>query len=84
MGADLVFAQSFTQLMGDPLDEATRIDKDQRRPMGLHLGDNFLVDLGPHLMGSDGAELLVGKLNPQIHVPLVTHVDDFTIRPGVG
>ena len=70
--------------MGDPLDEAPRIDKDEGRPMGLDLGDNFLVDLAPHLMGSDSAELLVGKLNSQIHVPLVTHVDDLAVRLAVG
>src|SRR5262249_40766062 len=84
MSADLIFAEPLAQLMSDPLDEAPRIDKDQGRPMGLHLGDNFLVDFVPHLMRSDGAVFWAG--NPTRHSipPLVPDVDDSTIRPGIG
>src|SRR5262245_56829215 len=45
VSADLIFTESLAQLMSDPLDEAPSIDKDQGRPMGLHLGGDFLIDL---------------------------------------
>ena len=84
MSADLVFAQSLAELVGHPLDETPSVDKYKSSPVGLHLGDDLLIDLGPHLMRGDGAEFLVGKLDPQIQFALVPHIDDLAVRLAGG
>ena len=35
-----------------------------------------VVDLGPHLVGGDGAQLVVGNLDGEIHGAAVADVDD--------
>ena len=76
VGGHLALAQPLAQLMGNAFDEAAGVDEDDRRPMGLHLGNDPLVDLVPQLVGRDRPQLLVWDVDGEVHRPPMADVDD--------
>ena len=71
-----VLAEPLGQVMRDALGEPARVDEDQGGAvLADQLGD-AVVDLAPHLVGGDRAELVARDLDRQIHRAAVADVDD--------
>ncbi|HEX5517252.1 MAG TPA: hypothetical protein VFX32_06610 [Pseudolabrys sp.] len=79
MRADLALAQPFSQLVRYALDQATRIDEDQGRAVGLDLFDELVVNGRPDILANDRSKLLIRNFNTKIHVAAVADVDDRAI-----
>ena len=68
-------ADAFAQMKRHALRQAPRVDEDQRRAMlQRQLGD-AVVNLAPHFVAGDGAELRRRNLDRQIELAAVTNVD---------
>src|SRR5688500_5116668 len=76
MRGDAVLAEPLAQLVRHALDEPTRVDEYDRRPVGFDLRYDPLVPLLPQLVGRDGAELLVRDVDREVHWPPLADVDD--------
>src|SRR5581483_12513143 len=80
---DLPFPEPRLELVRDALDQAARVDEDDRRPLAPDVRGDAVVDLGPELVGRDRTELLVGDLDRQLERAPVADVDD-RARPAAG
>src|ERR1700690_1471184 len=67
--------------MRDTLRQPPRVHEQERRPMSVHQIDDAVVNLAPHFIRSDRAELGRGNLDGQIDLALVADVDDYRFRP---
>ena len=67
-------------MVGDALREPAGVDEDQRRSVGGDELGEAIVDLGPHLVGGHGSELVSRDLDGELHVAAVSDLDD--IRRG--
>ena len=65
MRRDIVFAQSFAQVMSDPLRQPPGVDEHQRGTMLLNQFHQPVVNLVPHFVGGDRAELAGRALRPR-------------------
>src|SRR5947199_3770061 len=65
--------------MRNPLHQPASVDKHEGGSMGLYLRHELVVNLAPDIVGNDGAQLLIRKLDPEIQIPLMARVDDFTV-----
>ena len=68
--------QTLLQMMGHPLGEPTGVDEDEGRPMGLDELGHPVVDLRPHFVGGNDSEILLGHLDRDVELPVMTRVDD--------
>ncbi len=66
VGGDLLGAEAGAELEGDLFDEAAGVDEDQRGAMALGVGGELVEDLGPHVVGGDGAEFVAGDLDGEV------------------
>src|ERR1700678_4368167 len=81
MGGDVVRAELFRQMVRDSLRQSPRVYEDQR---GAMLFDEFhqaAVNLVPHFVGGDGAELAGGNFHREIELAFVADVHNEGIRP---
>ncbi len=62
--------------MRDAFGEAPAADEDERRLVGFDQRRQTVVDLVPHLVGRDGAQLIARDLNGEVHLAAVADVDD--------
>ena len=82
MGGHGVVAETFRQLMGQALRQASGVDEHQRRAVpGNQVGDP-LHDVGHLGGGQDRLQLAVGQFELNVHSTAVPHVDDG--RQGSG
>ena len=73
---DGVFAEALREMMRHALGQAARVDEDKRGAvLADELGD-AVVDLAPHFVGGDGAELVARDFDGQFHRAAVADVDD--------
>ena len=73
---DGILAQALGQVVRHALGQAARVDEDQRGAiLADQLGD-AVVDLAPHFVGGDRAELVARHLDREIHGAAMAHVDD--------
>src|SRR5437762_2457254 len=63
MRRDGIFSQAFAKMMGHALRQTARVDKNQRGAMLRRQRGDALVNLVPHFVGRDGAELAAGNFN---------------------
>ena len=68
MGGDVVRAEFLGQMVGDSLRESPRIYEHQRGAMLLDEFYEAVVDLVPHFVGRDGAELAGGNFDREIEL----------------
>ena len=80
---DLVLAEPLSELMRDALDQAARVDEDDRRAVRLRVRDDAIVDVGVQLVRGDRAELVTRDFDAEIERALVADVDDGAIRRTV-
>ena len=82
MAVDVSFTQLLRQLVRQPLGQTARVDEDQRRAVLVDQFDQAVVDFVPLLVRADDPQLGPRKLDPQIALPRMTHVDDLarTVR----
>src|SRR4051812_11873664 len=52
------------------------VDEHQGCPLAQDVGGETVVNLLPHFAGGDGAELVVGNFDGEIHFALMADVDD--------
>jgi hypothetical protein len=76
VGADDVVAQAFTELVGQALGQAARVDEHERRVMLPHQVGDPVEDVAHLLAGGDGLQLALRQLQRQIQVTAVPGVDD--------
>ena len=80
MGGDCFSAESLFQpilkMMRHPLDQATRIDENQRGAMLENERGKSIVDVAPDGVRRDGTEFVPWDLNSKIHLSAVTDVDN--------
>ena len=76
MRADLVLSQALAELVRHALDQTTRVDKHQGRAMRFDLFDQLVVNSRPDILANDRAKLCIRHFDPQIHLALVSDVDD--------
>src|SRR5690242_14985653 len=76
MRGHIVFAESFCQTMADALRHAPGIHEDQGRSVLLDQFDDAVVDLLPHLVAGNWAQLRAWNLDRQIQFSFVTDVYD--------
>ena len=79
VGGDIALPQAITQMLGDALGEASRVDEDDG---GRVLEDELseaVIDLLPHLVGHHSLERRGGKLESEIEAAAVAQVDDFAV-----
>src|ERR1700733_12588482 len=84
MGGDLVGAELFRQVVRDPLRQAPGVYKYQRRAMLFDQFHQAVINLVPHFVAGDGAELAGGNFNGQVELSFVADVDDDRIRAAVA
>ena len=77
--AHLVFAEPLAELMGNPFHQPASVDKHEGGSMGLYLRHELVVNLAPDVVSDDGAQLLLRKLDPEVQIPLMARIDDFTV-----
>ncbi len=71
-----VRSQALAQMVGDALGQAPRIDEDERGAVLADQVGQAVVDLLPHLVAGDRAELVAGHLDGQVHFTAMADVDD--------
>src|SRR5712691_3203922 len=76
MTTDRVLAEQLRQLMSDSFRQPPRVDEDQRAAMRVDQFDHTSVDLGPMLVGADGAEFQLRHFNREVELARVADVDD--------
>ena len=84
VGGHLALAQPLREQVRHPLGQAPRVDEDERRPVGPHVGRDAVQDLAPLLLGRDGLQLAVRQLDREVEAAAVAEVDDAARRPAVG
>jgi hypothetical protein len=62
--------------MRHALRQAARVDEDQRGAVRADQIGHAVVDLVPHLVGGDGAQLVARHFDRQFHIAAMAHVDD--------
>ena len=84
MREDGRFAEPFRQVMRDTLGEPARVDEDERRAVRLNQRGQTIVDLRPHLVGRDCAELVLRHFDCEKssarRCPLSTTVTSLPLR----
>ena len=76
MRGDVVFANPLAQLMRDPLRQPPGVDEDQRGAMLLDQFHQAVVNLVPHLVGGDRAQLAGRDFHREIELALVSDIHD--------
>ena len=66
MGQHRLFAEPFGELMGDQLRQPPGVDEDDGRAVGADEIGDAVVDLAPHLVGGDHAELVLRHLHGEV------------------
>ena len=72
--------ESFGQMMRDPLGQSPRVDEHESRSVSAHQFRDPVVDVLPHLVRRDDAELRLRHVHRQVEVTAVTCVHD--AHPG--
>src|SRR5437762_9545546 len=81
MRANVYFANAFGQIVRKPLDQPTRIYKDERGAMRFRKLDDAVVNLIPHFVAGNGAKQCGRNFYCEIELALVAHVHHHWIRP---
>jgi hypothetical protein len=84
MGCDVVRPEFLRQMMRDSLRQSPGIYEDQRGAMLFDQLDQTVVDLVPHFVGGDGAELAGRNFDGKIELALVADVDDHRVGPSAA
>ena len=75
--------QPRSELVGDALGQPPRMDEHDGGAVALDVGGDAVEHLGPVLMRGDGADILIGHLDRELHLSLVAHVHDGAIGSAV-
>src|SRR5206468_1812220 len=73
---NVLCAESLGKGEGNALNEATRVDEDERGAVRLRVRGELVEDLLPHLCGEDGAELIAGHLDREVKLAALANLHD--------
>ena len=74
VGQHNTLAQSFLQMMGDAFTQPTGVHEDQSRPVGTNQLGYLVVDVAPHLVGREHAELFLRHLDREVELAAVSGI----------
>src|SRR5438067_4419353 len=84
MGANVFSSYPLGQIMGDSLDQASRVHQDESRAVLLGQFDDAVVNFIPHFVAGDGPKQRGRNFHREVELALVTDVDDYRIGPAVS
>src|SRR5207248_1237359 len=73
---DCILSNTLGEIVGETLGVGAGIDEDQRGAMLRNQFDETIVDVVPHLVRRDRAEFAFRNLDGEIHLALVSYIDD--------
>jgi len=79
----LVFSETFLELMGDALDQAPRVDEDDRGAVGVRVCHDAVVDVGVQLVRRDRTQLVAGDFDAEVECALMADVDDGAVGRAI-
>ena len=77
-------SQPLGHLVGQTLDQPARVHEEEGRMVLAHEVGHAVKGVVPLLVGRDGADLVLGQLQGQVHLTSVARVDDQAVRLAVG
>src|SRR5580693_8975131 len=83
MCGDVLRTKAFGEGEGYFLDEAACVDEDQRGTMILRVCGELVEDLGPHVGGEDGAELVAGDFDSEVELAALADLNDGRRLAGI-
>ena len=84
VGRHRLLPQALGHLVGQALDQPARVHEEDGRVVLAHQVGHAVEGVAPLLVGGDGADLVLGHLDGQVHLPRVARVDDQAVRLPAG